>query len=370
MPNGSLVTDKQGSIYGVAFCGGANDWGLVYKMTNSGGVWTETDLFDFGVGDAGQPLSGLIMDSTGVIYGIAAVGFPFAYYSETIYSLTPPTDGRTTWTYRSLYSAGSVDEGQIGFSGLLIGSDGALYSGQYTYDPSQTGEQKYSQTLFKIENNPARTLKYLWQGTGTDVPWAISGMAFDERGNLLGTSITGFAGAGAVWKLALSQTGIKPELSVLCSGNYDGLSIDSAGTMYSQTATDNEDLSNAIVALALPPVGQTQCIPTVLQVFSNRNGAGRFDFSVANPHKANVSLLGLTSGTRKYGEGPGLLWTLKSTGFAGAWQQSVLYEFNGRNSGGKHPSGLIPVPGGGPRAFYGTTNDGGVHGEGQLFLLH
>jgi hypothetical protein len=50
--------------------GGAGGKGFVFKLANSGGSWTLTDLYDFtGGADGGNPEGGVTFDSSGNLYG-------------------------------------------------------------------------------------------------------------------------------------------------------------------------------------------------------------------------------------------------------------------------------------------------------------
>jgi hypothetical protein len=86
-PNDRLIFDSHGNLYGVASSGGdaagscsANPpgCGLVFRLSppSSGtGPWSETVLYTFtGGSDGGAPLGSVIFDSSGNLYGTAAVG--------------------------------------------------------------------------------------------------------------------------------------------------------------------------------------------------------------------------------------------------------------------------------------------------------
>jgi hypothetical protein len=70
-PNGSLVFDSAGNLYGTTSiggtdgggCGYGNGCGTVFELTPSGGEWTETILERFtGGSDGGEPFAGLLFD--------------------------------------------------------------------------------------------------------------------------------------------------------------------------------------------------------------------------------------------------------------------------------------------------------------------
>jgi hypothetical protein len=74
-PFGSPTLDAAGNVYGTNATGGAYDLGFVFKLTPSSGGWTLTDLYDFSGGnDGGFPASNVILDSNGNLYGTAFLG--------------------------------------------------------------------------------------------------------------------------------------------------------------------------------------------------------------------------------------------------------------------------------------------------------
>lgn len=72
-PEGNLVMDSAGNIYGTNFAGGPNFLGNVFKLTPSENGWRYTDLYDFnGVNDGGYPRSNVVLDANGNLYGTAS----------------------------------------------------------------------------------------------------------------------------------------------------------------------------------------------------------------------------------------------------------------------------------------------------------
>ena len=79
-PNSSLIFDPARDLYGTTLQGGSpscpDGCGIVFKLTNIGGQWRETVLRSFtysGLG-GGTPAAGVILDSTGSIYGTTYFG--------------------------------------------------------------------------------------------------------------------------------------------------------------------------------------------------------------------------------------------------------------------------------------------------------
>ncbi len=72
---GTLALDATGDIYGATFEGGAYGRGLIYKLAPDGGGWTYTDLYDFtGGSDGGEPNGSLMLDQNGNLYGTTQYG--------------------------------------------------------------------------------------------------------------------------------------------------------------------------------------------------------------------------------------------------------------------------------------------------------
>ena len=74
-PWAALTMDATGNLYGTTQCDGANRMGNIFKLTHSGGGWAYTSLHDFAGGnDGAYPLSNVIMDANGNLYGTASAG--------------------------------------------------------------------------------------------------------------------------------------------------------------------------------------------------------------------------------------------------------------------------------------------------------
>jgi uncharacterized repeat protein (TIGR03803 family) len=82
--NQGLIIDGQGNLYGTCFQGGAQGYGIVFKLAADG---TETILHSFGFYDGAYPQGMLFMDSLGNLYGTTEEGG--AGNSGTVYKVTP-----------------------------------------------------------------------------------------------------------------------------------------------------------------------------------------------------------------------------------------------------------------------------------------
>lgn len=128
-PGGALVAGANGVWYGTAsYSGLANDSGVVFQLSPSGGAWTETVLHTFPAfnGDGATPASTMAIDSSGNLYGTTDNGGSTACYlgCGTIFKLAPPSGGGA-WTETILHDLGN--SGQNPNSSLVTLHNGLLY---------------------------------------------------------------------------------------------------------------------------------------------------------------------------------------------------------------------------------------------------
>jgi len=69
MPQGSVVVDETGNLYGTTFQGGSSNYGTIWKVDSTG---TETILHNFagGTSDGCYPSAGVTLDSDGNLFGV------------------------------------------------------------------------------------------------------------------------------------------------------------------------------------------------------------------------------------------------------------------------------------------------------------
>jgi hypothetical protein len=75
-PMADLIMDSSGNLYGTTNAGGSDTYyGVVFELVKSSGSYTETVLYSFINGsDGASPHAGLIMDSSGNLYGTTGSG--------------------------------------------------------------------------------------------------------------------------------------------------------------------------------------------------------------------------------------------------------------------------------------------------------
>lgn len=86
-PYNSLTVGPDGSLYGATFGGGSDGAGMAFKLSQSNGVWTLTDLHDFTFKTEWFPQGGVTLDTRGNLFGTANDGG--AYGWGVVWEITP-----------------------------------------------------------------------------------------------------------------------------------------------------------------------------------------------------------------------------------------------------------------------------------------
>jgi uncharacterized repeat protein (TIGR03803 family) len=138
-PYGSVLIDNNGSLYGTAFAGGVNNGGVAWMLSPPAAgktAWGRTLLWQFGAGSDGfSPTGGLVADSAGALYGTTSFGG--AYGDGAVFKLTPPVAGSKAWTETLLYSPNLLaGQGANPGSNLAFDQAGDLIGTTPTVTPS------------------------------------------------------------------------------------------------------------------------------------------------------------------------------------------------------------------------------------------
>jgi uncharacterized repeat protein (TIGR03803 family) len=191
---GDVVFDQAGNLYGTTSLGGVNGFGTVFKLTPSGGGWTESVLYSFAGGNDGAfPYSGVTFDKVGNLYGTTTSGG--ANGGGTVYQLTPSEIG---WTETVLWNFQAASDGSYPVGGVIFDQAGNLYGTTANGGPSSGG------TVYELTpsgGNWVFTLLYSFSGYAGP----FGGLAMDAAGSLYGTTYQdGTYHLGSAFKLTLS----------------------------------------------------------------------------------------------------------------------------------------------------------------------
>ncbi len=229
-PNGKVVFDTAGNLYGTTYGGGDYGYGTVFMATRSGGTWTETVLHSFNKTDGATPTAGVVLDSAGNLYGTTNSG---GQAWGNVFELTPSGSG---WTYQVLYSFTNGMDGRSPKGGLVLDGAGNLYGS------AQYNGQNLGGTIFKLSpSNGSWTFNLLYSLSGSGGP--ADTLTFDSAGNLYGTTYQdGTYGVGSVFELSPSGGGWGYTDLHDFTGGDDGkwptgsVALDSAGNIFGTTS--------------------------------------------------------------------------------------------------------------------------------------
>jgi uncharacterized repeat protein (TIGR03803 family) len=287
----------------------------------------------------------------------------------SVFKLTP--NGKGGWTQTVLYSFKGGSDGQNPLSRLVFDSAGNLYG---TTSGGGTGTCSGCGTVFKLAPNSrsgwTESVIYTFKG-GSDGAFPYAGLTLDSAGNLYGTTLLGGTqptnclgwSCGTVFKLAPGSHGSWTE-SILYSftGGSDGgeprgeLIFDSAGSLYG-TASVGGKSSGSGTVFKLTPASNSWTL-NVLYSFFDSNGNDGFDPQSGLIFDKAGNLYGTTlfGGSARCSGGCGVVFELISNG-NGSFSESVLYNFLGGASDGAYPAGGLVFDQVGN--LYGTTYSGG-----------
>jgi len=185
-PAAGLVRDSAGNLYGTTSLGGTSDEGAIFKIDSAG---NETILHNFagGTTDGAYPGPGnLIIGSARNLYGTTTLGGAFGF--GTAYELSPGG------TLTVLYSFTGGDDGGSPESGLVMDSSGNLYG--TTLNGGKSQSNCGCGVVFRLSPHGSggwqETVLHSFSG-GTDGQFPYAGLALNQN-RLFGS--TGRGGAG------------------------------------------------------------------------------------------------------------------------------------------------------------------------------
>jgi uncharacterized repeat protein (TIGR03803 family) len=263
---GSVLFDTAGNLYGTTYLGGANGFGVVFKLSPSGSTWNYSVVYSFGaVPDAQNPVNGLVMDGSGNIYGTAYNGG--GGDNGAVFELSP--NGSGGWTEQVAQPINSL------FGGLAVNSNGDLFGTTATtvfeLEPNGSGGFLES-TLFTFVAADSATQGSNPNGT----------VALDSAGNIYGTTtLGGKYNLGTVYKLTLGKTGKYTEKILYSFGSTStagstpeaGVVLDTAGNLYGTTKLGGKNGAGIAYELVSHDGGY---IAKTVQQFTGENGAAPY----------------------------------------------------------------------------------------------
>jgi uncharacterized repeat protein (TIGR03803 family) len=298
-----------------------------------------SNLYSFSGGsDDGANPNGLMQSSNGVLYGTTQNGGSNSY--GTIFQLT--TNGVLT----NLYSFTGGDDGANPFDTPMQDAGGNFYGTTFQAGQYDNG------TIFRLAPDGRFTTLLAFDITNGDLPFA--GLTAGADGNFYGTTYQGGAyGRGTAYRLTAS--GVLTTLYSFANGSDGGhiaagLIEGSDGNFYGTTWKGGDYGVGTVFSIS------TNRTLTTLASFDNTNGAFPFGGLAQD---ATGNFYGVASQGGAFGDGT----VFKITP---AGQLTNLYSFTGGGDGANPRAALLL---GADGNFYGSTANGGVQGNGTIFVI-
>ncbi|WP_237155532.1 choice-of-anchor tandem repeat GloVer-containing protein [Oryzibacter oryziterrae] len=372
-PNGGVIADKAGALYGTTTLGGSAGKGVVYKLTppaTSGGAWVETVLYSFnGTSDGAGPQSGLTWDAKGNLYGTTQGGGSSGL--GTVFKLAPPKSGTGAWTLTVLYAFKGNMDGAAPNAGVVFDKAGALYGTTYYGGGPSDGGMAYKLTPpAPGKTNWTETVLTSFMKT-PDGAAPNGGLLVAASGKVFGTTAFGGTNSqGTVFQLtppAAGKTAWKKTILYNFKVSPDGVSpycdlvADAKGALYGTTTGGGNPGSaipgqGTVFKLTPPAAGKTAWTEKVIYNFKGgKDGAGPFAGLTFN---AAGALIGSTTKT---------VFRLTPPATAsGKWTETMSVYLP--TQAGSIIAVGDPIVGAGG-VIYGTTTYGGASGLGTVYKV-
>ncbi len=337
-PNGALLEDSKGDLFGTTSAGGASGFGTVYELPAGSG--TITALASFNGLDGGNPIAGLVEDNLGNLFGTTNGGGSSG--AGTVFELAAGSGAITT------VASFNVSNGANPRSGLVRDANGNLFGSTTAGGVANLG------TVFEIAAGSG-AITTLASFNGTDGRDVENGLIEDNLGNLFGTTNSGgMLDTGTVFEVAAGSNTITTLANFNGANGQDvedGLIEDSQGDLFGTTNAGGM-LGDGTVFEVAAGSG----VITTLTDFTSSNGAGPQGGMIEDDlgDFYGSTALGGTSndGTIfKFAAASGTITTLAS--------------FNGSDGGAPQDSLAMDSLG----DLFGVTSRGGSTNDGTVFEL-
>jgi uncharacterized repeat protein (TIGR03803 family) len=367
-PSTDLIVDAKGNLYGTSVLGGKGG-GTVFELKPTATGWTHKVLYGFtGGADGGQPYGGVTFDSYGNLYGTAVVGGTGGSCVESgcgvVFKLTR-SGGK--WTESVIYNFTGGNDGYGPGGGLTLGKDGSLFG------MTPTGGAQGLGVIFQLRPGPASgawvlTVIHTFTGGKDGATGSAGRLLQDHAGTLWGVAtVGGTHNAGTAFKLRADSAGtwkLSPIYQFKGQPDagfpYGGLISDGDGNLFGTTYYDGANNLGSVYELSRSATaGWTERV-----LYSFKGGKDGEKSISTLVRDAADNLYGTTSEGGAAGCGCGTIFKLSRTA-SGTWLESVAHRFAGVPADGAFAyNGMVA---GSPGRFYGTTVHGGNGDDGVIY---
>jgi len=253
-PAAGLVRDQEGNLYGITTSGG--DLTCVVSIYGCGGVFkldtngkeTVLHAFSGSDGDGEYPNGGLVQDGAGNLYGVTEQGggsCGLYCTAGAVFRISPA--GKET----ILYAFTGKEDGAFPSGTLVLDSEGNLY-GEAEWGGSlsscRRGEYGGCGVVFKLDTAGQETVLYTFMGSVEMHP--AGGLVRDKAGNLYGVTLGSLlleAPYGTIFLLA--ENGQLTTLHTFTGGSdgaapNGGLVLGKSGVLYGTTEAGGDASCN------------------------------------------------------------------------------------------------------------------------------
>ena len=375
-PFAGLTINGTGNLlYGTTGAGGtgtcSNDGltgcGTIFKLQKIGSGWTFDPLYSFQGGTDGEfPARPMTIGPNGTLYGATLGGgegtctFDGDSGCGIVFNAgpmpTPPTTPLQRWLESVLYRfTGADGDGGVGFTTLIFDAAGNMY-GTTAY-----GGANGLGTVFKLTpsggGHYTESVLYSFAG-GNDAAGPSDGLVFDTAGNLYSTTASGggsancSGGCGTVFELSPSGSGWTEKVLYKFQGPSDGenpdagVVIDTAGNLYGNTYQGGPGGGGTVWELS--PSGSNWDFTLLYSVPVSGFAVGR----LARDSNGNLYAVLQGGGANNVGQ------IFELTPSNGNWIYTDLHDFTGGTDGGNPIGGVVLDSSGN---VYGTSLFGGTN---------
>jgi uncharacterized repeat protein (TIGR03803 family) len=240
-PAAALIMDNSGNLYSTTSNGGAFNQGTVFELPYNSSTQTYgtiVTLATFNDSNGSSPVAGLIMDSSGNLYG------------TNIRTVFEVPYNRSAQTYTAITTLASFNaSGGVGPSAALV-----MDSGGNLYGTTVAGAPTYTGTVFELPAGSGAITTLATFSGGRGGQWPASALIMDNNGNLYGTTQGGGAPyGGTVFELGLPSDTLTTLASFNGSDGADPVApviMDSGGNVYGTTEYGGASNDGTVFELA------------------------------------------------------------------------------------------------------------------------
>jgi uncharacterized delta-60 repeat protein len=274
-PEGALVLDSNGNLFGTTVNGGANQAGAVFEVPR--GATTINLVASFGVSTGSNPIGGLTIDSDGNLFGTTSQG---SVNPEG--SIFEVFAGSSSITTLAAFNANGADPQAT----VTLDSSGDLFGTTLLGGANDNG------TVFELaKNSTSITVLASFVNTISGA-FPAAPVIFDSSGNLFGTATADTSQtSGEVFEIPHGTTSIHVLATFNGTNGFEpisGLTLDTSGNLYGTTASGGASNHGTVFEL---PSGANSIV--TLADFNGANGAAPLAGVISDGHG---DFLGTTSG--------------------------------------------------------------------------